>query len=660
MNNDVRKILNSLKILSVDMINNANSGHPGIALGAAPIIYSLYANHLKINPNDPNWVNRDRFILSAGHGSALLYATLYMAGYKITLDDLVNFRKLNSIVPGHPEYGLTPGVDISTGPLGQGFASAVGIALAERYIGSVIEENLSKQQIINYNTYVLCSDGDLMEGVAYEAASLAGIHGLGKLIVLYDSNDVTLDASTKNTFREDIVRRFNSMGWHVDYVKEGADVKEIDKAINRAKKITNKPSLIEIKTVLGRGTYNEGKSIVHGKPLTKDDTDNLRRNLEITTNPFEVEKEVLEDFRKTITKRTEKNYQSWQQYYEKYRNIVETDIQKNTTFLDKKDIIANFESQNFKIQDNYFEELRESNSKIMNLISSRTKYFLGGSADLSSSCKTNLYKELEMSKQNPQGRNISFGVREHAMGAIMNGMALSGLNVFGSTMLAFADYLKPALRMACLMNLPTTYIFTHDAISIGQDGPTHQPIEQLTMLRTIPNLKVFRPADIREVVGTWDYILKNKQPSALVISKEPIKIIPGSNSEKVKYGAYIVDGEEGPLQAVIIATGSEVSLVTNIKTEIKTTYPGLRIVSMPSLELFLNQSSEYQTSIIPPQAKVIVVEAGSTLIWHRLTTNDFIIGLDQFGKSGRSEEVKQFFKFDFIQVKERIIAMLKK
>ena len=659
MNEEIKRALNSLKILSVDMINNANSGHPGIALGAAPIIYSLYANHLKINPNDPNWINRDRFVLSAGHGSALLYATLYMAGYKITLDDLVNFRKIGSIVPGHPEYGVTPGVDMSTGPLGQGLAAAVGMALAERYISSIVEEGLSRQQVINYYTYVLCSDGDLMEGVAYEAASFAGIQGLGKLIVLYDSNDVTLDASTKNTFRDDMIKRFDSIGWHVDYVKDGNDIKEIDKAILRAKKVTNKPSIIEIKTVLGRGSYNEGKSIVHGKPLTKDDTDNLRKNLGITTAPFEVDKDALEFFRKAVSNRNDKGYQDWQVYYEKYRNIVETDIQKNSTFLDKKDIIANFESQNFKIQDNYFEELRESNSKIMNLISDRTKYFLGGSADLSSSCKTNLYKELEMSKQNPQGRNIFFGIREHAMGAIINGMALSGLNVFGSTFLTFADYLKPAIRMACLMNIPTTYIFTHDSVSIGQDGPTHQPIEQLTMLRATPNLTVFRPADIREIIGTWDYILKAKKPSALVISKDPIKIIPGSNSESVRNGAYIIDHEVDPLTAVIIATGSEVSMVTNIKSEIKATYPGIRIVSMTSMELFLIQPIEYQKLIIPDGVKVIVVEAGSTLMWNRFARPEAIIGIDGFGVSGRSEEVRQKLKFDYTYIKDRIIELIK-
>lgn len=659
MNEESKRALGILKILSVDMINNAASGHPGIALSAAPIVYSLYTRHLKINPQDPNWVNRDRFILSAGHGSALLYAMLYLAGYKITLDDLVNFRKLGSITPGHPEYGKTPGVDMSTGPLGQGLAMSVGVALAERYIGAVIDESLAKQKIIDHYTYVLCSDGDLMEGVAYEAASFAGVQGLNKLIVLYDSNDVTLDAPLKNSFKDNILTRFESMGWNTDYVKEGNDLKEIDKAINRAKKSVNKPTVIEIKTVIGRGTYNEGKSVVHGKPLTKDDTDNLRRNLGITTAPFEIDKKVLDYVRQEIANRVQKPYQAWQEYYQKYRNLMDPDIQRNIAFLEKKDIIANFESQNFKIQDNYFEELRESNSKIINLISDRTKFFLGGSADLSSSCKTNLYKELDLTKQNPQGRNIYFGIREHAMGAIINGMALSGLHTYGSTFLSFADYLKPALRMAALMNLPVTYIFTHDTISVGQDGPTHQPIEQLTMLRTTPNLNVYRPADIREVIGCWDIIIKQQKPSALVISKDPLRIISGSDSEQTKQGAYVISPEEGTLQAVIIATGSELTMVNNVKSEIKANYPGLRLVSMPSLELFLKQDVTYQQTIIPPQSKVIVVEAGNPLIWCQFTALSNIIGLQDFGLSGRSEEVKQHFKIDYNSIKERIIGLLK-
>ncbi|HOZ89162.1 MAG TPA: transketolase, partial [Bacilli bacterium] len=512
---------------------------------------------------------------------------------------------------------------------------------------------------IDHYTYVLCSDGDLMEGVAYEAASFAGVQGLNKLIVLYDSNDVTLDAPLKNSFKDNILTRFESMGWNTDYVKEGNDLKEIDKAINRAKKSVNKPTIIEIKTVIGRGTYNEGKSVVHGKPLTKDDTDNLRRNLGITTAPFEIDKKILDYVRQEIANRVQKPYQAWQEYYQKYRNLMDPDIQRNIAFLEKKDIIANFESQNFKIQDNYFEELRESNSKIINLISDRTKFFLGGSADLSSSCKTNLYKELDLTKQNPQGRNIYFGIREHAMGAIINGMALSGLHTYGSTFLSFADYLKPALRMAALMNLPVTYIFTHDTISVGQDGPTHQPIEQLTMLRTTPNLNVYRPADIREVIGCWDIIIKQQKPSALVICKDPLRIISGSDSEQTKQGAYIVSPEEGALQAVIIATGSELTMVNNVKSEIKANYPGLRLVSMPSLELFLKQDATYQQTIIPPQSKVIVVEAGNPLIWCQFTTLSNIIGLQDFGLSGRSEEVKQHFKIDYNSIKERIIGLLK-
>lgn len=657
MIDDMTKSLNYLKILSMDIINKARNGHPGIALSAAPIIFSLFTRHLKVNPSDPNWLNRDRFVMSAGHGSALLYATLYMAGYAINVDDLASFRQINSKTPGHPEYGVTPGVEMTTGALGQGLATAVGMALAERYIGTVIDASLKKQQIINHYTYVLAGDGDLMEGVGYEAASFAGVHNLGKLIVLYDSNNMTLDASTKNTFRDDIRARFEALGWHYELVREGTDVKEIDKAIGKAKKITNKPSLIEIKTILGHGTYNEGKNIVHGKPLSNDDLDTLRRKLGIKTQPFEVDEKAINYFKNSINERVLKNYEDWQKYYKKYQAIVDADIQKNVAFLERKDIIANFDSRNFKIQSNYYEELRESNSKIMNLISDRTSFYLGGSADLSSSCRTNLYKELEMSTKNPQGKNISFGVREHAMGAIINGMALSGLNVYGSTFLSFADYLKPAIRQAALMNIPSTFIFTHDSISIGQDGPTHQPIEQLTMLRTIPNLTVYRPADIREVIGVWDLILKNKKPSALIISKDPTKILINSDSEKTKFGAYTVSSETGQLSAVILATGVEVGMACEIKDDANLTT--VRVVSMPSMEIFLDQSLEYQESIIPAGVPVITLEYGNTLIWNRFATSEkYTIGINSFGASGKSDDVKMKFQLDYESVKSKIISLL--
>ena len=427
MNPDATHSLNSLRILSIDMISYAKSGHPGICLGAAPIMFSTYVDNLNIYPSDPKWPNRDRFVMSAGHGSALLYAMLFMAGYDISIDDLVDFRKIDSKTPGHPEYGVTPGVETSTGPLGQGLANAVGMAIAEKYLASLLEEEIPKQKLINYYIYALVGDGDLMEGIANEAASLAGTLGLDNLIVLYDSNDVTLDGELKKANTENIVQKFITLGWEVDYVPEGNDIKEIDKALTRAK-INKKPTLIEIKTVIGRGSYYEGKNLVHGKPLNKDDMINIRKKYNIATNTMEITENAVKYVRETIRSRTEQNYKSWKNYFESLKNSNPNEnLKKLLDFIETGDVNIPFSSANFKIQNNYSEELRESNSKMMNIISDRNKLFLGGSADLSTSCHTGLLKEIDFSKKDRIGRNINFGVREHAMGSILNGIALEYL-----------------------------------------------------------------------------------------------------------------------------------------------------------------------------------------------------------------------------------------
>ena len=481
MNPDLIHSLNSLRILSCDMISYAGSGHPGIALGAAPIIFSTYVNHLKINPQDPNWINRDRFVLSAGHGSALLYAMLFMAGYDVSIDDLVDFRKIGSKTPGHPEYKVTPGVDVSTGALGQGFANAVGMAMAEKYLQGLINQEIAGQKILDYYVYCLCGDGDLMEGVAMEAASLAGHLALNNLIVLYDSNSVTLDSKLNASCSEDFIQKFIHMGWEVDFVGEGNDTRKIDEAIERAK-INRKPTLIEIKNVIGRGSFHEGENLVHGKPLSREDLLNIRKKYNISTNMMEITENSVKFVRQTIANRTKGMYNNWKKYMDSLKKSNQSEnLRKIIDFLETGNVGLTFSSSSFKIQNDYSEELRESGSKIMNIISDRSKFFLGGSADLSSSCHTALYKEVGMSKKVPTGRNIFFGVREHAMAAILNGMALSGLRLFGSTFLVFSDYLKPALRMTCEMNLPITYIFTHDSVTVGQDGTSHQPVEQLAM-----------------------------------------------------------------------------------------------------------------------------------------------------------------------------------
>lgn len=660
MNPDLTHSLNSLRILSIDMISYAKSGHPGICLGAAPIIYSLYANHLRINPQNPNWINRDRFVLSAAHGSALLYATLFMAGYDVSIDDLVEFRKLGSKTPGHPELGKTPGVDVSTGPLGQGFATAVGMAMAERYLSAQLHEKVPKQKLIDYYVYCLVSDGDIMEGIFNEAASIAGTMGLSNLIVLYDSNGTTVDGALSDTHTEDTIKKLLTMGWEVDYVPEGNDVREIDKAIERAK-YNKKPTLIEVKTVIGRGSQHEGKSIIHGKPLTKEDIANLRKTLNIHTNTLEITENAVNYMRKSISHRLNDYYKEWNTIYQEMKNMATTDedVAKIMTFLETKEDGLTFNCNNFKIQNDYLEELRESNSKMMNIISERSEYFLGGSADLATSCNTNLYKEVTMSKRVPLGRNIAFGLREHAMGAILNGFSLSGFRTFGSTFLVFADYLKPSIRMSALMNLPVTYIFTHDSVYIGEDGPTHQPIEQLTMLRSTPNLVVLRPADINEVIGCWDYIISSKRPTALVLSRSEAHILAGTSGAGVKTGAYIVKKETARIDAVIVSTGIDFTTAYLVSEELRKSGYDIRLISMPSMELFLEQPQEVQDALIPPTAKVFTIEAGSTLGWYRIASRGCAIGIDTFGTSGQKDQVLNKLGFDFNSILQKIQSKLR-
>ena len=651
MNPDMIHSLNSLRILSVDMINQAGSGHPGTALGAAPIIYSLYANHLKVNPLDPNWINRDRFVLSAGHGSALLYATLFMAGYDISIDDLVNFRRLNSKTPGHPELGKTPGVEVSTGPLGQGVANAVGMAIAEKYLRTLANDALPKQKLIDYYTYCLCGDGDLMEGVATEAAAIAGNLALDHLIILYDSNEVTLDGKIELSSSEDMIKKYMAMGFEVDFVQEGNDVREIDKAIERAK-VNKKPTLIEIRTTIGRGSINEGKSIVHGKPLTKDDISNLRKKYKIETGPMEITENAVKYMRYSIANRVNSQYTEWHKYLKELKKVNNDSLKNLINFLENKDINAAINSNKFKIQNDYNEELRESNSKMLNILSERTKFFIGGSADVGSSTHTHLYKEIEMSKKYPAGRNIYFGVREHAMGAILNGMALSGLKVFGSCFLSFADYLLPALRMSCMMRLPVTYIFTHDSVRVGQDGPTHQPIEQLTYLRNIPNMVEFRPCDINEVIGAWDYITHNNEPTCVVLAKDEAHILAGTNGEEVKKGAYILRREKTKLDAVLVSSGIDITTIYLISEELRAKGIDTRVVSMPSMTLFKRQPKSYRESILPSNAKIISVEAGSTMCWNYFTK--YTIGIDQFGISAVKDDVLNAVNFDYETILEKV------
>ena len=585
------KTISNIKSLGIDMIDQAGSGHPGIVLGAAPLIYTVYARHMNINTVDPTWICRDRFVLSAGHGSAMLNATLYLAGCNISLDDLKNFRRIGYKTPGHPEFGHTPGVDMTTGPLGQGIASAVGMAIGEKILENKFKLSDGKP-LINYNVYALVGDGDLMEGVSYEACSLAGTLNLDNLIVLYDSNNISLDGDISNTFTENVIDRFNAMGWHTEKVLNGTNVEDIDKAINRSKK-SGKPSLIEVKTIIGNGSVNAGKNIVHGKCLSKEDIRSVKRGLDIKDEPFYVDVNNMNKFRNQIVERSARKYELWARNYREFMNNSNEDVIEvfNSFFNPKKIDIINTD---FNLDKGIKEATRVTNGKIMTTISKNIHNFIGGSADLSSSTNTYL-KDMQDIKDNHYfGKNIWFGVREHSMGSILNGLALSGFKPFGSTFLTFSEYMKPAIRLSAHMNLPVNYIFTHDSINIGPDGPTHQPIEQLAMLRSTPNLMVFRPADANELIGCWDVMLNSSGPNALVLSRQDVRTLPSTVPEYVKYGAYPVRKERKQLHGIIIATGTEVFTSLLIAEQLYNEIGlDLRVISMPCQELFLMHQDRF-------------------------------------------------------------------
>ena len=645
-----RKVIDQIRSLGLDMIMAAQSGHPGIVLGAAPIIYTLYKNHLQIDPNNPDWMARDRFILSAGHGSALLYATLFMAGYPLTLDDLKQFRHLHSKTPGHPELGITPGVDMSTGPLGQGIATAVGMAIGERYLNHYSEEK-KFPNLLDHYTYVLCGDGDLMEGVSYEATSLAGTLRLNKLIVLYDSNHVSLDGDTKMTFTENVKERFTALGWNVISDVDGEDCNDIDHAISKAK-TSSLPSIIIVSTTIGKYSKYQGTSKVHGAPLEEEDLQNVKKQLEVRDIPFTVSQEAIDFFQTSIQERMSPILKEWYTKYEK----LERTLQQELTALNERHIEVSLKDFALEIPENHMESTRVSSGKILNHIASSTPFFLGGSADLSSSTKTYLKENGDFSSSNPGGRNIWYGVREHAMAAISNGLALMGLLPFASTFLVFSDYLKPAIRMSALMNLRTLYIFTHDSITVGQDGPTHQPVEQLVALRAIPNLEVFRPADGNEVLGCYKAILEKKEgPSALILSRNDVEIMDSTKANEVSKGAYIVRKEEKYLQGILIATGEEVALALSVSEKLSAEGIDTRVVSMPSIERFLAQPNEYQAEILPTTIKTVVLEAGSSYSWYRFVYNEkYLVNVNEFGLSGTKDEISKAFQIDFDSVFTKI------
>lgn len=649
------KIINNIKSLAIDMIHEANSGHPGIALGAAPILYTLYGYHMNVATSDPSWVNRDRFVMSAGHGSALLYATLYMAGFNITIDDLKKFRRFPSRTPGHPELGITPGVDVSTGPLGQGIAMGVGLAIAEKMQKARTIYN--NKSLIDHNVYVLCGDGDLMEGISYEAMSLAGTLNLDNLIILYDSNSVSLDGTTEATFTESVQGRVRSLGFDYEFVKDDSVI-NINKAIIKAKN-NKKPTLIEIKTVIGKGSYQEGTNAVHGKPLTDDDIKQLKYNLNIPTNPFYVDEEARNYYRKLVSERSNLAYTNFASIYKEASNNEE--YMKKISFIFNNNLKCNFLDFDFHLDDIKTEATRVTNKKIMNIISKYIPFMIGGSADVASTTNAYLDQMGDVINGNFLGRNIRYGVREHAMGAISNGLALANFRPFASSFLCFSDYLKPSIRLSALMNLPVTYIFTHDSILVGQDGPTHQPIEQLAMLRSIPNLYVYRPCDAKEIIGMWNIILnQNMSPSAIILSRTDVEQLEMTDPKKVAFGAYIVKEVER-LDGIIVATGTEVSLAIKLAEQIKRENNiDLRVISMPVEKLYNIQREEYKNMIMPKNVKTFTLEAASSFGWEKYATDSsYILSVDNFGVSGTKDEVLNATKFDFISLKEKIVNKYK-
>ena len=644
-----QKIIDQIRCLGIDMINEANSGHPGIVLGAAPIMYTLYAHHLNFDRKNPNYFNRDRFIMSAGHGSALLYATLYMSGFDITLEDLKKFRQIDSITPGHPEVYVTPGIDCTTGPLGEGFATAVGMAMAEASLRS-------RYKVIDHYTYVLCGDGDLMEGISYEAASLAGTLKLNKLIVLYDSNNICLDGKTSDTFNENISMRFVSMGWNYLTVEDGENITLISKAIEEAKQ-SDKPTLIEVKTTIGKYSSLEGTNKVHGSPLTREDITNIKEKLDIRDVPFQVSQNTIDDMRTIIDSRCSNLCES---FLDKVKNLKKNKQEElkyfmgNNKKVEIKDLV-------YDLPEERKESPRDASSKILNSIVPNYPYLTGGSADLFAANKTYINDGGNFSSDNYLGKNIYFGVREHAMGAILNGLSLSGFRPYGSTFLSFSDYLKPAMRLSSMMNLPNIYIFTHDSISVGEDGPTHQPVEQLLALRSLPNLDVFRPADTNEVIGSYKAIFEKEEgPSAICLSRNSLPILEETKANEVEKGGYIaLDTEEKP-NGIVITSGEELHLVLEAVKNLKVKGISIRVVSMPNLERFLNQGDEYKEEILPVEVRKIVVEASSSYSWNRLIYNSkYLITLDQFGSSGKKEDVYKKFGFDPTSLEEKIENLLK-
>lgn len=652
--NDDRAI-SAIRALSLAQIEAANSGHPGLPMGAAPMAYVLWNKFLKANPKNANWFNRDRFVLSAGHGSSMLYSLLHLAGYDVGIDDLKDFRQLGAKAAGHPERGHVDGVEVTTGPLGQGFAQAVGIAIAEKHLAAMY--NKDDVQVIDHYTYVLCGDGDLMEGISYEAMSLAGHLNLSKLIVLYDSNDICLDGATNTTFSEDIKKRAEALNWNYLRVDDGRDLDQIYEAISKAKGNIQGPTIIEVKTIIGYGSTNQGTNKVHGAPIGKEEFIKAKEIYEWTEDDFNIPDDVYDTFKEGIVKTGEEENQKWDDLLDKYQEKHPEDY-KNLMAGINRELPENFidEVKKYSSEDNAL-ATRASNGEIIQDLAKITPNFWGGSADLFSSNKTNIKDTVAFTDKTPEGRNVWYGVREFAMAAIGNGIiAHGGTWHHVSTFFVFTDYLKPAIRLSALSKLPLTYVMTHDSIAVGEDGPTHEPIEQLAMIRSIPDCIMLRPADANETRLAWKYALESQEkPVVMALTRQNVgNLEETENITDINRGAYIISDCEKTPDLILIATGSEVELALETKALLKD--KNIRVVSMPSMELFREQDEAYKEEILPKEVKNRVsIEMASTFGWAEWTGTDGLnIGIDTFGLSGKGDEVTEEFGFTAEKVVEKI------
>lgn len=650
----------TIRSLGIDTINKANSGHPGMVLGSAPALYTLFNKELNIYNKEAEWINRDRFVLASGHASALLYSMLHLTGFDVTIDDLKNFRQLNSRTPGHPEIEMTHGVDASSGPLGQGIPMAAGMAMAEKFLAS--QYNKENFDIIDHYTYVLCGDGDMQEGVTYEAASLAGHLSLGKLIVLYDANKVTLDGPLSMSFSENVKKRYEACNWQVLEVKDGNDINEIHKAIKKGKKEQFKPTLIIVNTVIGFGSANQGTNKVHGAPLGKEDGKNAKLSYGFDHDEFYVPEEVYEDFKKKTIKRGKSKFNKWNKLFNEYKEQYPTEAkQLEDAIAGKYSLNIDELLKNYPVGHN--DATRNTSLEVIQEVAKQNPTFLSGTADLASSTKTKIKDEDDFSVENYNGRNLVFGIREFAMVAIMNGMTLhKGVKVSAGGFLVFSDYFKAAVRMACLMKLPIILPLSHDSIAVGEDGPTHQPIEQFSMLRSIPNMHVIRPGDAVEMAAAWKLAIESTEnPTALILTRQNVETMENSSVEGVSKGAYVIGKEENHLDAIIIASGSEVNLAMKAKKVLLEKGIDVRVVSMPCQEIFDQQDEQYKEAVLPnAMRKRLSVEMASSFGWHKYVGLDGItMSIDEFGKSAPAQDVIQSYGFTVDGVVENIEKLLK-